>query len=337
MAFDFAKCGGKPILPEGARMLGDVAPEDVAWNFGVKEEVAALIRHRDVPSLHEKYPRMAGAWDGNSTINHADIVAKNHSGDFSKVEELVQQQPRGTCGGRSGSLVLDFVQHILIGSGKRAKFKRTSHAAVYYLARKLYGWIGSGNWRNDNDDGVAGGSVPDALKKYGITHRPETNDLNGYGEGSDDLACQLVCGVHPQLEQLILKEAADNLVTEWVAIRSAQEGADAIASGGVIVGSDNRGFSMTRDSNGFCRPQGAWSHYHARTGVGKWGGQKGFIYWQSWGKNTPSGTKVPGCPGNCFLVDWNTQDGLFRNGQYAAIFGFPLWELETTPVVPWVF
>lgn len=337
MAFDFTKVGGRPILPMGARTLAEVNPAHMAWNFGVIPEPMAKVKMRDTPSLHQKYPKLQGAWDGKTIINHVDAVLKNYAGDWGKVEELIHYQPRGTCGGRSGASTIDFCQHLQIASGKRAKFKRASHAAVYYFARKLYGWVGSGNWRNDGDDGVAGGSVPDALKKYGANHREEANDPKWYGAGSDDLACQLVCGMHTQLEAILEREARDNIVTDWVPVRSAQELADGIASRGVGIGSDSRGFTMTRNQYGFCSPSGTWHHYHTRVGVGTWGGRKGFVYWQSWSKDTPGGPKIPGLPGNCFLVDWDVQDQCCRNGEYAVVFSLPLWELEVTPPLPWYY
>lgn len=338
MSVDLTKFGGRPIVPVGAK-FGDLKPEEVGFNFGLKRHTSSLVKFSATPDLHQKYPKMAGAWDGSKSVNHVDAVLKNHSGDWKKVEELIHYQPRGTCGGRAGSAALDLVQHILIASGKRAKFFRASHASVYYFARKLYGWVGGGNWRDDGDDGVAGGSVPDALKKYGAAHRDESSDPKWYGDGSDDLACQIVCGMHPQIEAAMLKAASDNLVTDWVRVSDAQQLADGIASGGVGVGSDMRGFTMTRDSDGFCRPSGTWAHYQTRPGVlaKKDYGRAGFAYWQSWGKTTPSGPALKGYPGNCFGVEWSVQDQVVKSGEWAVVFGFPLWELEVTPVVPWIF
>lgn len=330
--------GGRPIIPVGATDINDVAPEDINWNFGVQPSVEADAKFQSAPTLHQRFPKMAGAWDGKSTINHWDAVLKNYNGDWSKAEKLIHYQVRGTCGGRAGSFASDMIQHILIASGKMAKFHHVSHAAVYYAARKLYGWTGSGNWRDDRDDGVASGSVPEALKKIGVVQREEVLDLNFYGEGSDDLACQLVCGDRPELEPKIIEWGSDNLITESVKVTSAQELADGIAAGGVGIGSDSQGFSMKRDGQGFCAPQGTWHHYHIRCSVGVWNGRKGFGYNQSWGKGIPSGTSLPGHPGNCFGVDYNVMDRIIKNGQWSVVFGFPLWELETSPaVIPWIF
>jgi hypothetical protein len=338
MSVDLTKFGGRPMYSIGAGP--ETGAEPSGYNFGVIPAPPPLVQTvMSTPTLHQRYPRIAGAWDGKTTVNHVDAILKNHSGDWKKVEELIQNQPRGTCGGRAGSAAGDFMQHIMIASGKKATFYRVSHAAVYYMARKLYGWIGNGNWRDDNDDGVASGSVPTALARMGAVHREEGNDERFYGEGSDDLACQLVCGMHNDLASKMLELGSDNLITDWVRVSSAQELADGIAAGGIGIGSDMQGFTTTRDSSGFCSPRGTWAHYHIRVSVGNWKGRKGFGYWQSWGKNNPSGgTMLPGHPGNCFGVDFEVQDRVVRNGEWAVVFGFPLWELESGNLnLPWIF
>lgn len=327
--------GGK----QGIRAGGDpLDPADIAWNFGMKPEVPLVGANIAAKaSFHDRFPKLKGKWDGKTTINGWKVIEKVLKG---KAEDLIHYQPRGTCGGRAGAFGGDFVQCAAIAAGKRAKFKSVSHAAVYYAARKKYNMIG-GDWRDDDNDGVAHGSVPAALAEMGLANREETNDSRWYGDGSDDLACQLAAGMHPELARKILEVGADNLLTEWCPITSAAEAADAIASGGVVIGSDSQGFTMQRDQDGFCSPRGTWQHYHARCSVlgqdsGR--GRKGFAYNQSWSKTVPGGNPLPDHPGNCFGVDWNVQDRLCRTGRYAALFLFPLWDLENDNIdISWTF
>ncbi len=236
------------------------------------------------------------------------------------------------CGGHAGSRGPEILQHVLVASGKRAKVKSVSHAWPYFLARREYGMLGGG-------DGVAGGSIPPMLKKYGVLNREEANDPYQDGGSVDAVADSWGAGrlSGTKLEAL-LKEAADNLVTEVVQVRSAQELADGLAAGGVGVGSDMQGYTMERDSEGFCRPSGTWAHYHVRSGVFvNSRGRKGFAYDQSWGA-IPSGPLLPGYPENVFGVDWDVQDRLCRTGEWHVIFGFDLWDLEQGNVdLDWVF
>lgn len=328
----FRANGGRCFVP--MRATGsDTEPEPI-WNFGVLPETPAvsdLIQAK--PSLHARYPALIGKWDGTSTINQWDAVRRA----LTNPEDLIQQQPRGTCGGRAGSFTIDVVQCIMIALGKRVKFHRASHAAVYYMARKLYGDIG-GNWQDENNDGVPSGSVPEALTRLGVTDREESHDPNWYGNGSDDVACQLAAGMQKALASEILIAAKDNVVTEWAPVTSAAELADGIAAGGVGIGSDTQGFTMTRDAQGFCKPSGRWDHYQVRMSIGVYGGRRGFGYNQSWGRTTPGGPLLPGHPGNSFGVDYDVQDRIIKSGRWAVIFGFTPFELEAGGVdIDWMF
>lgn len=310
-------------------------PTNVTWNFGVApktEAVRTMLEKKT--SFYERFPKLVGKWDGKTTVNHWDSINKV-LGD--KATDLIQMQPRGTCGGRAGSFTMDALQCILIAAGKNAKFHRVSHAAVYYVARKLYNML-SGSWTDDNNDGVASGSVPKALEQMGIVQREEDTDANWYGNGSDDLACKLGCGLLPDIASTIIKDGADTLLTSWQPVKSAQELADGIAAGGIGLGSDGQGFTMNRDKDGFCRAMGTWQHYQVRTSVGVFNGRKGFGYNQSWGKETPTGPLLVGHPGNCFGVDFDVQDRIIKSGDWSVAFAFPLWDLEDDKVnVNWKF
>lgn len=318
-------------------LTGDLAPSEVPWNFGVQpetDEVTGLIQ--STPSLYAHFPNLAGAWDGRSTVNHWSAAVKV-LGD--KAVELIQNQPRGTCGGRSGSAAIDLLQTILIAKGARAKFRRASHAFLYWLARRKYG-MDKGTPTNKRNDGVPSGSIPEVLTTFGIDHREETGDNLYYGDGSDDLAVRWGCGlIDPALAARLIELAKDNVVTAWAPVNSAAELADGIAAGGIGIGSDSRGFTMTRDAEGFCTPSGTWYHYHVRCSVFKNArGRRGFGYFQSWGRDNPRGPLLDGHPGNCFGVDWEVQDAVCKSGRWAVVFGFPLWELERGPQdLPWVF
>jgi hypothetical protein len=341
MAEDLTRFGGRALHRATGRitapsLLTALGDDEITWNFGVQPKTPAVDRTiRSKLSLHARFPALAGKWDGITSVNHWNSVVKV-LGD--KAEELIQNQPRGTCGGRAGSGAIDFVQCVMIAAGKRAKFHRASHAAVYFMARKLYGML-SGRWDNDNEDGVASGSVPEALSKLGVVQREEDGDANWYGEGSDDLACKLGAGLFPDIQAKILAAAKDNVVTEWTPVANAQELADGIASGGIGIGSDDQGFTMSRDAEGCCRMSGSWAHYQIRVGIEVLpSGRKVFPYWQSWGKNQPSGTRLKNYPGNVFGVDFNDQDRIIKSGDWAVVFGFPLWDLEAGNTdIPWSF
>jgi hypothetical protein len=330
MSWDFSQFGGVPMI-EGKLLcdsgLTDVNPDDLAWNFGVQHNLSELTTTEPIPpikTLYEAFPNLQGKWDGKTTINHHEAVRKVLGRDLSP-----HAQVAGTCGSHAGSRGLELLQCSLIANGKRAKYHDVSHAWLYYLARKMYGMLGGG-------DGVAGGSIPEAMAKFGALHRVESDDLN---QNSDNLAVRWGRGQMSAAEYKRLSELArDNIVTAKVRCRSASELADGLAAGGVGIVSDGRGFTMTRDKYGFCDPKGTWWHYHVRSGVRiAKNGRRGFVYDQSWGENVPNGDLVDGCPSNCFLVDWDVMDASCRNGEADCVFAFDLWDLEQGNLDPWVF
>jgi hypothetical protein len=329
MNWDFSQVGGVQVAPGTVMRVGgnDVEQSDgtLAWNFGISTAPAGV----DVPlqqTFWQAFPNLQGRWDGKTRINHHESVRKALGKDID-----AQKQPKGTCGGRSGSLGVDLIQCILIASGKRAKFRRTSHAWPYFLARREFNMLGGG-------DGVADGSIPPVLAKFGALHREEAGDTDYNSGRSDDLAAAWGGGRLDRAKAAELEGLAkDNIVTISAPVKSAAEMADAIASGGVIVCSDDRGYSMRRDAEGICSPQGTWYHYHVRSGVGVTPrGRKVFDYNQSWGQNTPDGPRLDGCPDHCFGVEWDVDDQNTRRGTFHAIFGFDLWDLESGKI-PWTF
>lgn len=236
------------------------------------------------------------------------------------------------CGGRAGSRALELLQCILIGTGKRAKYKDASHAWLYFLARRDANMLRGG-------DGVPSGSIQRVLAKYGALTREEAGDPLQAGPRSDDLAVNWGGGgLRGDKLTALLKEASDNIVTAQVKVRSAQELADGLAAGGVGLGSDMQGYTMTRDRYGVCQPKGSWAHYHVRSGVRKLpDGRSVFQYDQSWGDNVPDGPLMDGCPGNVFGVEWAVQDRLCRNEDWSVVFAFDLWDLENGVDIPWTF
>lgn len=320
----FKACGGKPIVQ------GDGT---IAWNFGIVAPPAAQPTGEHTPPIEEKglyqtYPALQGRWDGKTTICHHNAARRVLGRDLAP-----HQQPRGTCGGRAGSRGLELLQCVLIAAGKRAKFKYVSHAWPYYLARREAGMLGP-------SDGVPGGSIAEVLSKYGALTRDECGDREQAGERSDDLAVKWGRGAMPRDEVAQFEALArDNIVTARVRVRSAAELADGLAGGGIGICSDDQGYEMQRDGEGFCRPRGVWYHYHVRSGVGvSPRGRKYFAYDQSWGKNCPTGPVLPGWPDNCFAVDWDVQDAKCRSGEVDVVFGFELFELEQGEIsIPWSF
>lgn len=320
---------GPPVPPAPDNPPGPAPadPADLAWNFGLwvpSDGDRPRVGTTD-PTLYQKFPQVQGRWDGRAAVNHEE-AARQVLGDWLPAHA----QRSGTCGGHAGAGGIDLLQCVLIGLGRRAAFRPSSHAWLYYLARREYGMLGRG-------DGVAGGSIPPMMAKYGVLHREEAGDPDKTGPAVDRVADAWGAGRIDRAEaDRLARLASDNVATISAPVRSAAELADGIAAGGVGVCSDMQGYAMERDRDGFCRPQGTWAHYHVRSSVFSTpSGRKGFGYRQSWGRTVPSGPELAGHPGNCFGVDWDVQDRLCRSGEVHVVFAVPLW--DEIPNLPWVF
>ena len=333
---DFYKqCGGRVISEWPTQMsLMDGGPQ---INFGMLPEKARFnLLHQSKPTFHQSFPHLANKWTGQ-TVNHW-LAVKKVLGD--KADSLKQYQVRGSCGGRAGAACGDFVQCIMIASGQwpAESFKRVSHAAVYFLARKLGGML-EGNWQDDNTDGVAPGSVQEALARLsGFVQRDEIGDDNYYGQGSDDLACKLGAGLLPDLAKRIIEYGGDNKLA-YYPVQSAQELADGLLAGGMGLGCDSQGFKDQRDADGICAPYGRWDHYHIRFGVGEVGSRRrrGFDYFQSWDDLSPTGLTFPDLPSNSFKVDWATMEKQIRTGKWCVVTGFQPWQPVDIFNFDWIF
>ena len=223
------------------------------------------------------------------------------------------------CGGHAGSRGLEILQCVQIATGGREEYKPISHAWPYFLARKEFGMLGRG-------EGVAGGSVPPVLAKYGALHRDESGDPS---ESDDGLAQQWGrSGAPNNLFQLAL----DNIVQHAALARNVEELADGLASGAVGIVSDMHGFAMERDSEGFCARRGQWAHYHVFSGVVVTPrGRKGIVYDQSWGEGVPGGPLLPGWPSNCFAIDFDAADDICKREDCHLVTGFDGWKLPPGP------
>lgn len=313
--------GGVPVVQAGT---DPDDPASIEWNFGLTGAPVKDTR----PSFGDVAPALAGRWDGKTRINaHAScrkVLGKDLDPQF---------QPRGSCGGRAGSGALDVLQCNLITAGARSNFQRVSHAWLYYLARREFNMLGGG-------DGVAGGSIPPVMMKYGSLARAECGDDNYYGEGSDDLAVALGGGRRKPPESWFAL-AADSIAKHSAPIRTRQEAGDGLLAGGTIVLSGTQGFTMERNGDGCCAQRGTWYHYLFFTGVGLTpSGRIAWDYNQSAGRNTPSGPLREGCPGNVFGIYDDAFQSMLDLGEGHLLYGWDGWDpsdIPSRPSIPWIF
>lgn len=103
-------------------------------------------------------------------------------------------------------------------------------------------------------------------------------------------------------------------------VTSAEAARQAIQQGYAIFVCSDQGFSMTRDSEGFLKPQGTWMHCMAICGY-RGDARKGFLIVNSWGPDWVKGPtgKFADIPPGSFWADVTTVDRMLRQQDSYAV------------------
>lgn len=129
------------------------------------------------------------------------------------------------------------------------------------------------------------------------------------------------------------EEAAKHQIQTVSLIETVEEARDALANGYALSVCSGYGFSNRRDSRGFARKSGSWSHAMAWTACDDTGKEPAFLVQNSWGKWNDGGHPEWGpIPDGSFLIDADTAQGMLnQNGAYAfsGFDGFPPQKLPS--------
>lgn len=237
----------------------------------------------------------------------------------------------GSCVSFGTGACVDILLAMQVVDGKADKFIASCEESIYGGAR-VQAW---GRQTAPGGDGASGVGAAKWASKWGIVYRLNYTDLGldllsydmsrcrdwGYwGSGGKNHRTEL---------DLIAKEHPVKQVT---LVRTAQEAKAALQAGYPINVCSGQGFTNTRDSQGFLRPSGSWSHSMAIVGyVG--GDRPGFIILNSWGRKWVNGPKglAPDMPDGAFIADWDVVDRMLRGGDsyaYSDLIGFPRKKLN---------
>ena len=118
-----------------------------------------------------------------------------------------------------------------------------------------------------------------------------------------------------------------NPVKTLTQINSIEEARDALANGYGIAVCSNQGFSSERDSKGFAKPQGSWSHCMAWIGCDDTGSEPAFLVQNSWGKWNDGGHPEWGqIPDGSFLIHADVAARMISSDSsfaFSSVVGFP--------------
>jgi hypothetical protein len=307
----FRSVGGVPESGPVA-LLGAPLP---MWNFGWRRDpdaVAAVLATLPYPRFGAAAQDLEGTGEGKTVL--LSDVAKKLLGKHLPA----QQQPRGTCVSRGWSRAIDYLECVQIVLGNRPQeFQFCSHAVIYGMGKEVGGDLGPQNRREDGD-GLVGAWAARAVTTMGAVRNEDVGDRDA---GTDDLAIQYaVKGVPADVKA----KALSHLVKTVSLVTTPEQARDAICNGYPVSCCSGQGFTMTRDSDGKCRPQGSWSHCMMWSAYRD--DRKQFLVEQSWGQNTPSGpTGDLDIPDNAFWIDWDVAARMLRGEDSFALSNFDGW------------
>lgn len=212
-------------------------------------------------------------------------------------------QKIGDCVSWGWSNSVNYAQAVQIKNGSRHVYSEIATEATYALSRVEYG-----NLDGSYSDGSVGAWAALAAAKGGYVSRKylESKGLSGAYDPrrAKEWGAK---GLPDDFEP----EARMHLFKSVTMVTSFEEAAEAIQRLYSVPVCSNRGFTMTRDKDGFCRPSGTWNHCMLFCGV-IFGSRPGLLCSQSWGANTPSGPKAHDQPDNTFFVDADVADGMLK-------------------------
>lgn len=265
------------------------------WHFGWRDDHAAVraaLATLPFPHFELAAPHLEGTGEGKSAYLWEAAIK------VTGAHLPAQQQPRGTCVSRGWSRLVDYLECVEIALlGEAEEYHSISHAAVYGMAKEIGHDL-------SYQDGAVGAWAAKAVSEWGVVTNEAAKDKDA---GSDDLAVEWGAKKVPAA----LKELAQQHKLGTVTLVATPEQArDMLCNGYPLAVCSDQGFTMTRDAEGRCRPQGTWNHCMMWSGYDD--ATRRFCVEQSWGPNTPDGPTAHGQPDNSFWIDWDVASRMLR-------------------------
>lgn len=187
-----------------------------------------------------------------------------------------------------------------------AEYQEAATEIIYAFSR-----IEIGKQNGSMSDGSVGAWAAQAVEKLGTLSRPYLESVLGPGKGAYDKNRAKNWGANG-VPDALEPAARTHKVQAVSLVKTAQEAAALVQNGYPVAVCSGQGFTMTRDGQGFCSPQGVWQHCMLIMGVRF--DRPGFCISQSWGANTPEGPTDLDQPDNTFWAEWNVVDRMLAVG-----------------------
>jgi hypothetical protein len=210
----------------------------------------------------------------------------------------------------------DLLQCIEIGLGAPADYRETDTEFLYAASREVAGILGSG-------DGCYGAAAVKAMTTIGLVSR-EMLGSDGTYCGDRAKTWGRTGPPHDiEVKAAPYKLGSAALVSTWDDLVAA------ITNGYPVTICTDQGFTLTRDSAGFCAASGTWGHCMLLAGVRF--DRPGACIIQSWGPDVPSGPASLGQPDFSFWAEREVIERILGEGDSWALCKSPSFAKRDLP------
>lgn len=282
-------------MPTDLSKLGGWVPDPLA--------VQAVLSGMPRPTFGSAAPLLKGSGDDATVLLYKAFKEVNGGKYIPYVA-----QGTGDCVSMGTAHGIDLLSAVEITIGKEPEeFKQTATEVVYAMSR-----VDIGGGQLGRSAGSVGAWAAKAVSTLGTVSRDVVGPYSA--QRADDWGYR---GVPAEIKA----KAKDYKVRTVSLVSSWEEAADSIANGYPIPVCSNRGFTLTRDAQGFCRPSGRWDHCMLICGI-RGGSRPGACIMQSWGMDSPSGPLDLDQPPNSFWADAEVVAAMLAQRDSWSLSGF---------------
>ncbi len=272
--------------------------------------VGSVLRSLPMPLFWHSAPNLRGSGAGKSTLLYK--AWKDVLGNYFPYKA----QTIGDCVSHGHGHGVDLLEAVRIARAvAKEKWEETATEAIYGMAR-----VDIGGQRGSMEDGAVGAWAAKAISTLGTVDRDVVGPYDG------NRAKQWGAnGVPSDIEA----KAPQHKVHTVSLVQTYSELEDALANGYPVTVCSNQGFSMTRDAQGFCRPEGSWAHCMLLVGTRT--DRPGACIFQSWGSTQPGGPLDLDQPPNSFWAERSVVESMLSMGDSWSLSGFDGYPDQTLP------
>jgi hypothetical protein len=185
-----------------------------------------------------------------------------------------------------------------------AEYREIDTEFIYATSREVAGILGGA-------EGSYGAAAVKAMTSIGLVSREMLGEEGVYTGDRAQIWGRTGVAADLKVQAAAFRLGSAALVTTWDELEGA------LASGYPVTICTDQRFSLTRDDQGFCKPEGVLGHCMFIGGVRF--DRPGACILQSWGPDVPTGPRALGQPSFSFWADRSVVEAILAQGDSWAL------------------